>query len=147
MSAPLGFSLLFNGGTVNPRLHFVFVGANEGIYVQDNNACDSTISSLALRPNGEQAQQLGGPLPPAPSPAPTGCSFYGDQHGNVRRPAAGGRTELALGFGGPGSLTFPLAGSQLSTQSNGTWRTRTSTGDHCSASTPPLAPIPSQFVA
>jgi hypothetical protein len=121
VSAALRFSLLFNGGTVNPHLHFVFVGADEDIYAQDNVACDSTVSSLALQLNGEQTQRLGGPLPPAPPPAPTGCSFYGANTVMCDAQQPAGVTQLALGFGVPGSLTFPLAASEVSTLSNGTW--------------------------
>jgi hypothetical protein len=53
VSAPLGFSLLLNGGTVNPHLHFVFVGTDEDIFAQDNTTCASTISMLVLQLNGD----------------------------------------------------------------------------------------------
>ena len=52
-SGTLGLGLIFNGGTIDPHLHFVFVGTNEDIYAQDNNACESTISSLVLQLNGD----------------------------------------------------------------------------------------------
>jgi hypothetical protein len=52
-SGTLGLALIFDGGTIDPHLHFVFVGTNEDIYAQDNNACESTISSLVLQLNGD----------------------------------------------------------------------------------------------
>jgi hypothetical protein len=35
-------------GGVSPHMHFVFVGRDENLYAQDNNRCDSTISTLVL---------------------------------------------------------------------------------------------------
>jgi hypothetical protein len=129
VSAPLGLSLVFNGGTIDPHLHFVFVGADENIYDQDNKACESTISALALQLNGEKAQQLGGPLRPGPPPTPTGCSFYGANTVMCDAQQPAGVTELALGFGGPGAWTFPLAAWQVSTLSNGAWSNQNFDGE------------------
>jgi hypothetical protein len=48
VTAPIALSIAFGGGTANPHLHFVFVGTNENIYAQDNNMCDSIISTMFL---------------------------------------------------------------------------------------------------
>jgi len=58
---------------------------------------------------------------PGPPQTPTGCQFYGVNMVLCDKQQPPTTSELALGFGGPGSWTFPLTGSEVSVLTNGTW--------------------------